>query len=723
MLESGRARALHLQALSRLVLLLTIPVLIGVVMWTVARQAQQRALWVRHSLQLELSLQRVLSDVRTAEASQRGFSLTGRPEFRNSYQASRQAAQSEIARLADLTADNPQQVQTFAQLRPLVERRFATLAAAMETNRAVGPGPSPTRPRANIPTDAYGTLQALVDDMFQEEERLLSLRESALNAASKRFFWVLILSYGLIVGIVASLYRNAKRYSIQSDRAQEQLSTLNTELDERIRQRTALLNAREELLKSFVRYVPAAVAMLDRDMCYLQVSERWCTDYHVEYERIVGRSHYDVFPDIPERWKAIHQHCLQGETLRAEADRWEYRGRVQWMHWEIRPWGETYGLPEGILIFTEDITERKEIEEALRESEATNRALLDTASQAILAVDTEGKIVLANRMASEIFGYTANELLGQNHDILISPALRERHSAHRTALLTDPRPRTMGMEQNLIGLRKDGTEFPIDISLSGVQTKHGQLAVSFVSDISVRKDSEEKLRESEQKLRELAGSLLTAQEEERSNLARELHDDVTQQLAFLSIELGRLANELPDSMCEARAHMHALQQQTLRASHELRRISHGLHPSVIRDFGLSVALEDFCEEFQKAHGIIVDFEGSLMDEHLGSAEATCLYRIAQESMRNARVHGNASEVRVALQVTDGQMQLQVQDNGIGSSADQLRNKTGLGIVSMKERIRMVNGTLHLSSETGQGTTITASVPLLATLSEDRNDES
>src|SRR6185437_10502441 len=119
-----------------------------------------------------------------------------------------------------------------------------------------------------------------------------------------------------------------------------------------------------------------------------------------------------------------------------------------------------------------------------------------------------------------------------------------------------------------------------------------------------------KLLENEQKLRALAGSLLTAQEDERRKLARELHDDVTQQLAFLSIELGGLAGELPDSMSELRERMRSLQNQTSRASTEVRRISHGLHPSVITDFGLSVALEEFCEEFGKAHRIRVVFEGS-----------------------------------------------------------------------------------------------------------------
>ena len=215
----------------------------------------------------------------------------------------------------------------------------------------------------------------------------------------------------------------------------------------------------------------------------------------------------------------------------------------------------------------------------------------------------------------------------------------------------------------------------------------------------------------EQQLRALAGNLLTAQEDERRRVARELHDDVTQRLAFLSIELGKLGSEIPDSLEETRTRVRALQDQTLRVSNEVRRVSRGLHPSIITDFGLGVALEDFCAEFEKAQGIQVQFEGLVEDSELDAIGATCLYRIAQESMRNAAIHGHASEVRVELTVGGGSMQLRVKDNGVGFPAEGGRSKTGLGVISMRERIRLVNGTLTLSSQAGQGTEITASVPL------------
>jgi PAS domain S-box-containing protein len=219
------------------------------------------------------------------------------------------------------------------------------------------------------------------------------------------------------------------------------------------------------------------------------------------------------------------------------------------------------------------------------------------------------------------------------------------------------------------------------------------------------------LQDSEQELRALAGNLLTAQEDERRRLSRELHDDVTQRLAFLSIELGKLAAEIPDLQDNTQLRIRALQSQTLQISAEVRRLSHGLHPSVIEDFGLSIALEEFCQQFAAARGIHVEFEGFVEDSQLDAAGATCLYRVAQESLHNAVIHGRSTEIRVELTADAGFIHLRVRDNGTGFSDNETRAKTGLGLISMRERIRFVQGKLTISSQPGQGAEIAASVPL------------
>ena len=128
----------------------------------------------------------------------------------------------------------------------------------------------------------------------------------------------------------------------------------------------ALLQSQEELLKIFVKNVPAGVAMFDRDMRYLQVSDRWCADYSIDSSQVLGRSHYELFPDMPQRWKELHRRGLDGETLRSEEDRWERQdGTTKWVRWEILPWRMPSGIVGGILIFAEDITHRKLLEEAI----------------------------------------------------------------------------------------------------------------------------------------------------------------------------------------------------------------------------------------------------------------------------------------------------------------------------------------------------------------------
>jgi PAS domain S-box-containing protein len=138
------------------------------------------------------------------------------------------------------------------------------------------------------------------------------------------------------------------------------------ESEEALEERTRMLQSREELLKIFVKNVPAGVAMFDRDMRYLQVSDRWCADYSVDSSQVLGRSHYDIFPDMPKGWREVHRRGLEGETSRADEERWDRKdGTTLWVHWEARPWRTSNGIIGGLLILAEDITHHKQMQDAL----------------------------------------------------------------------------------------------------------------------------------------------------------------------------------------------------------------------------------------------------------------------------------------------------------------------------------------------------------------------
>jgi PAS domain S-box-containing protein len=176
-------------------------------------------------------------------------------------------------------------------------------------------------------------------------------------------------------------------------RTEEALLEVNRNLEAQ----AALLQSREELLKIFVKSVPAGVAMLDRAMRYVQVSDRWCADYSVDSSQVLGRSHYELFPDIPQRWKEMHRRALEGEILRAEEDSWNREGgTTQWIRWEIRPWRTPSGIVGGVLIFAEDITRRKQMEEALS---GVSRRLIESQEQERVRIGRELHDDIVQRLA------------------------------------------------------------------------------------------------------------------------------------------------------------------------------------------------------------------------------------------------------------------------------------------------------------------------------------
>jgi len=242
-----------------------------------------------------------------------------------------------------------------------------------------------------------------------------------------------------------------------------------------------------------------------------------------------------------------------------------------------------------------------------------------------------------------------------------------------------------------------------DVAFSRSQDGQPKEILGMVVDITRRKKAEEELRH-------LSARIISAQEDERKRLARELHDDLCQKLAALSIDLDLLQQNLPTSTDEIRKHLIPIGDRLGTLSDIVRDLSHQLHPAVLDDLGLKAAIESECEEFAARERIQTQFVAGKLPSVMPTEVAMCLYRVAQQSLWNVARHAHASKVVVRLKRVDDKLLLSVQDTGVGFSPN-AEAKTGLGLASMEERVRLVRGRFSVKSELGRGTEVQVEVPL------------
>jgi signal transduction histidine kinase len=215
-------------------------------------------------------------------------------------------------------------------------------------------------------------------------------------------------------------------------------------------------------------------------------------------------------------------------------------------------------------------------------------------------------------------------------------------------------------------------------------------------------------KQAEQSVRELSGKLIRAQEEERSRIARELHDDISQQLALLAIDLRRL---LGASVAPSAAKIQTLCKKIDDISDDLRRISHRLHSTKLDHLGLVAALRGLCGEFSEQYDLMMDLQLQSVPVTLDAETSLNLFRIAQEALRNVAKHSKARNIRVELTCSTSDLSLRVSDDGVGFDSDSLKGRAGLGVISMQERMRSVGGILTIASKPSQGTLLEARLPL------------
>jgi PAS domain S-box-containing protein len=348
---------------------------------------------------------------------------------------------------------------------------------------------------------------------------------------------------------------------------------------------------------------------------------------------------------------------------------------------------------------------KRKAEAVLRESEARFRVMADTTPSLIWMCDPQGEITYLNERRIMFTGPDANAGFGDTWIGFIHPEDVKNVLDALGGALQDHRP--FSKEYRL--RRSDGVyRWMFDVASPRVNGDR-----SFAGFIGSAIDiTDQKL--AQQALEKVSGRLIEAQEKERSRIARDLHDDICQRLALLSMELEQAKRISVESPETTQRRLQEIRQHCTEIAGDVQSLSHQLHSSRLDYLGAVAAIKGFCEEFARQHDVDISFEHNSIPEHLPKDISLCLFRVAQEALHNAVKYSGTSQFSVEMKGTAKEVQLVVRDAGAGFDVEEAKRNRGLGLVSMQERVNLVYGRLSVESKPKEGTTIVASVPLLAT---------
>jgi two-component system, LuxR family, sensor kinase FixL len=340
-------------------------------------------------------------------------------------------------------------------------------------------------------------------------------------------------------------------------------------------------------------------------------------------------------------------------------------------------------------------TQQELAQAAVKDREERLRAILETAVEGIITIDERGIIESVNAAAERIFGYSASEIIGKNVSILMPSPHRQAHDGYLDNYHRTGHAKIIGIGREVAGLRKDGSTFPMDLSVSEVKLAARRMFTGFIRDITERKQLEKEI--------------LEISDREQRRIGQDLHDGLCQHLAGIELMSQVLAQKL-----EPKSKIHAQQVNEI-ASHVRDAISHtrslarGLSPVTIESEGLVSALNELAANTEKIFHVTckIDFDEPVaIHDH---AAATHLFRIAQEAVSNAIKHGKASRVVVSLHKAGARIILKVSDNGSGFRKEPANSK-GMGLRIMQSRASMIGGTMAIEPNDSGGIDVTCAVP-------------
>lgn len=403
------------------------------------------------------------------------------------------------------------------------------------------------------------------------------------------------------------------------------------------------------------------------------------SDALVEFEKLI-QDQKGVHSPVSGRWPCRHK-----------------QSREVWTDIRFSK-GKNSDLEEPQIIATVcDIQGLKCVERELEESEARKQAILESSVDGIITIDESGLIQSFNRAAQKIFGYREEEVLDKNIKMLMPLPYSEKHDTYMHSYLVTGEKNIIGKGREVQGLKKDGTVFPMELSVGEAQWNGNRMFTGIVKDIAERKELEKKI--------------LEISNEERKRIGQDLHDGLGQMLTGIRMISGNLARKLKANGVPGADEVEEITNMLSETDQFVRSITHDMVEVNLEKKGLDVALKKLCERNEKLFGIrcIYKNEGEISIEE--NSVAVNLYRIAQEAIHNAVKHGKPNTINVRLSKSGRHISLVIIDNGKGFNSDEkIEEADGMGIKIMKYRASLMGGILEIIRTNDETTVVRCIIP-------------
>ena len=342
-----------------------------------------------------------------------------------------------------------------------------------------------------------------------------------------------------------------------------------------------------------------------------------------------------------------------------------------------------------------EFVERGRAEEVARKGEARHAGILDSALDCIVTIDDSGRVLEFNAAAERTFGYRSDDIVGlEMVELIVPPSLRDEHRRGFARYLETGDAHLLDRRIEIVGMRADGSEFPVELTITRIALPGPPIFTGFLRDITDRKRTEEDLRASRVRL-------VGAQDAERSRLERNLHDGAQQRLVSLALALRLLRDQIPEPGLEALELLDRAREELALALDELRELARGIHPAILTERGLGPALEGVVARAP------LPVELTAPDGRLPAPIEAAAYYVVCEALVNVAKYASASQAKISLARADGRLVVEISDDGIGG-ADAAK---GTGLRGLADRVEALDGRLEVESEPAGGTRVRAEIPL------------